>query len=203
MKTLKIEIADIYGYSFGACMMSDEEVNENLEEGILEDRPFEITSSIVRGPSLFDSSNAEINIFVDDNYVYLGRVEDENYFISNREIDDFFANDQAKVIKEKGKSEVNEYYKSWRAGQSHSEDKLIEVFESGFGSMVAEIEVEDRFCYGGFFLIAATPLPDRDPVISGIGYLNSDGSVSFGSFEYEDYEWSDPEVHIDGERLYF
>ena len=206
MKEMIIEIADIDGMSFGAALYSPEDFNESLEDGILEDTPFELTSSIVKGPFYWGDNlyqSVHCNFDNDDDYDSPGEVYEVKAFNSNKEIDEseFFTKEQAEFVKKNLKWSANEYYSTWRSGQRAKEEKLLEVEEHGSGSMTAKMKIEGDFDTDNLFFILADTLPGKTTVIAAAGYINPDGSITGGSFEYAYYTWDNPSVKYDGEEI--
>jgi hypothetical protein len=144
MKNMTIEIADIDGMSFGAAVCLPEEFDEYLEDGVLEDRPFELTNSIVCGPYYW-GDNQYMNVYCyfdnEDDNDCLGEVGEVKAFNSNKEIDEsgFFTKEQAEFVKKNLKWSANEYYSTWRSAQKPEEGRLLEVEEYGSGSMTAKM----------------------------------------------------------------
>lgn len=202
MKNMTIKIENISGLSFGARMVDQETLDEYREDGVLGDSPFEITDSTVVGPLLSYSKQIKCMNHTDKEIIE-HPVAGIPSFTTNKEIDEsgLFSKEQAAFVKNTLKWAVNSYYKAWRAGQVSGAEQLLEVEERGDGGMYSSIQFDGPFNKDNLFFILGDTLPHKETVIAAIGYINPDGSIFEGRWEYDDYSYYNPTVTCDGEFI--
>lgn len=198
MKSITISFEFMSGYAFGASTINSNHYDE-LQDVV--EYPFDYTTSMVCGPNKYWVEDSDFKVLTKNNESVIS-ASAVRIFTANKDIDksEFFNAEQAKIVKKEIKSQINDYYKSWRNGQ-YSNDDLLEVFEEGRGEFYATITIDETFNPQNLFFICGDCLSNDESVISTVGYLNTDGSITYSNFEYGNYRIKFTDSYLNGELI--
>ena len=204
MSNMILVLSDVDGMDFGAGVVTRDEMSGYITDSSVCYGPYDAAPDYVFGPLLNNFLLKESMTCEIEGQEIDVPVCEIPVFNSNKEIkaSDFFTHEQAVFVIEEMKSTVSNYYKTWNNGYRSEELELVEVSETGRGELAADLDYEGPFNKDNLFFLQADTLPFKhDSIVAVVGYINPDGSISYSSFEKEDYESDGETIEFDNEEF--
>lgn len=194
------------GLDFAIGDVSQNELDESIEDGTLAENPFELTDEWLEGPlySTFKEHHTlEVEIEEDGKVTssYEHPIFDLHFFNTNKEIksSSYFTEKQKDFVVKEMKEDISSYYEKWKQTYSDKEPNQYIVEEYGKGEQYIILNLDEPFEIERLFFLLADKLPEKEEtIIAKVGYKKKDESIIEEEFEHGAYRYYGRDIKYEG-----